>query len=222
MHVVAVISPKGGAGKTTLAMNLSSQLASMDLRVRLFDLDPQASATRWAKRDVSRKIEFTVVPLRCGSDHCALSDALRADPGLDIVVIDTPPQRSADINTCLRCADVALIPVTPSPLDLWGAQDALQEVLEVQQKRNRGRPLALLVPSRLIVGTLLARTLPGTLEGIGGHVAPPIHQTVAVAEAAIAGETIREYAPRNRAAEDFDRVANYVLDKLHSRAESQQ
>jgi len=203
-------------------MNLSSQLASMELRVRLFDLDPQAGATRWARLDVAQNLRFAVTTLRLGSNQNALMEALRAASRLDIAVVDTPPERSPDISMCLRYANVALIPVAASPLDLWGAQEALRQVHEVQQERDRARPLAIFVPSRLVTGSLLARTLPLTLAKIGEHISPPIHQRVAVAEAAIAGKTAREYEPRSKAAQEFDRVAKYVLDMLRSCAESKQ
>lgn len=62
-HNISSDKSKRGAGKTTFAINLCSQLASKDFRVRLFDVDPQASATRWAQRDVSQNLRFAVIPL---------------------------------------------------------------------------------------------------------------------------------------------------------------
>lgn len=109
---------------------------------------------------------------------------------------------------------LVLIPVTPSPLDIWAAEKAVELVREARKERGGVLPRSALVPSRLITGTLLAREIHETLMRLGEPIAPPITQRVAVVEAAVAGTTLTRYAPRSAAYREFTELANYVLKKL--------
>lgn len=146
-HVITIAQQKGGAGKTTLAVNLAVAYSRAGRSVALMDTDPQGSAGRW---------------------FMARVDAL-ADPGLefstasawgvtyeigklarehDIVIIDTPPKADSDLRPALRASDLVLIPVATSHVDLW----AVEMVLYMA---DRERKPAIVVMTRARPGTRL-------------------------------------------------------------------
>src|SRR4051794_29451859 len=116
MHTLALVCQKGGAGKTTLAIHLATEAAAHGLRTLLLDVDPQASAARWADRRKPGPIDVDVAvesPARLDS---ALQQAERE--GYDLVVVDTAPHADQGALRVARLADLIIVPVRPSILDL--------------------------------------------------------------------------------------------------------
>lgn len=132
-HVTAVINQKGGAGKTTLAMNLAAGLARRQQTV-LVDLDPQGSARQWASlgsEAFPAPVKQIVGPWDARSLHQGFKNYRH-------VVLDCPPSLDSHASqAALRACDVALIPVLPSPVDLW-ASLRLPEEIEAARKDNPG------------------------------------------------------------------------------------
>ena len=123
--VYTVAQQKGGAGKTTLAASLAACLAAT-CRVALLDIDPQRSLTQWyalrhARRPAARALTFSDVS---GWRLPSELERLRRDH--DVVIIDTPPQVDTDARIAIRAATWVLVPVQPSPPDLWAAQGTLK------------------------------------------------------------------------------------------------
>lgn len=115
MRTICIAAQKGGAGKTTLARNLAVAAVQDGQRVLCLDLDPQQSLRQWWQ---GREGD---APMMLASDPLpnALRATLDAAQGrFDLVVIDTPPAAPAWLTETLRAADLALIPVRPSPDDL--------------------------------------------------------------------------------------------------------
>jgi chromosome partitioning protein len=154
MTVIAVVGNKGGTGKTTLALNLAAGLGRRG-SVVLLDADPQQSAYQWrligderpglpAVIAAAHGLETTVAALRGVHEH---------------VVIDCPPSiKAPQTEHALRLADRALIPVQPSPMDLW-ATASLARIIDGLRPDNPGLR-ALIVMSQVEPRTTLSRLLP--------------------------------------------------------------
>ncbi len=146
--VITIAQQKGGSGKTTLAVNLAVAFSASGLRVAVLDTDPQGSLGRWfmARRDRlgDPGMEFSTASAWGVSYECEKLKKIN-----DIVIVDTPPKVDADLRPALREADLVLVPVASSHVDLW----ATDGVLDLVARENRR---ALLVLNRIKAGTRLA------------------------------------------------------------------
>lgn len=146
--VIAVVQQKGGSGKTTLAVNLAVACARRGMTVALLDTDPQGSLGRWfmARRERLGEagMEFSTSSAWGVSYEC---EKLRRSA--DIVIVDTPPKVDADLRPALREADLVLVPVASSHVDLW----ATDGVLDLAQRERKS---AWMVLNRVRAGTRLS------------------------------------------------------------------
>lgn len=161
MPKVAILNQKGGAGKTTLATNLAHALKLAGKRVLLVDADPQGSARDWNAAN-----EGKLLPV-IGLDRETLPVDLRAvEGGYDWVVIDGAPQVARLSAAAIKAADIVIIPVQPSPYDVWATAD-LVELIKARQEVTGGKPKAFFLSSRAIRNTKLSREIIEALEGYG-------------------------------------------------------
>jgi chromosome partitioning protein len=131
--IVAVAQRKGGAGKTTVVAQLGVAWALAGRRVTLLDVDPQGSLTAWAKvRADERHAAAPVIAAVQGWRLATEIDRLRA--GTDLILIDTPPHAETDARVAIRAADLILVPLQPSPMDLW-ATGATLELIRQEKRR---------------------------------------------------------------------------------------
>jgi chromosome partitioning protein len=130
-HVIAIAQQKGGTGKTTLAAHLAAEFARRGQRVAIVDTDPQGSLGRWfmARAEAGAPAMELSTSSAWGVGY--ETDKLRRST--DLVIIDTPPKADADLRPALRAADLVLVPVTPSPVDLW----ATDGVLDLARREQR-------------------------------------------------------------------------------------
>ena len=223
MQIISVINLKGGVGKTTIALNLAAALADQGHRVVLIDADPQQSATQWAQQGQlagapeAARLPLPVHPLQADAGAPRFKTALEQlaqAAQATLVVIDCPPELSDPALVAALLADLVVVPVTPSPLDLWAAKQAVATAQEARTLRDGHKPLISLVPSKLLPQTILARDLPAALEALGEPVAPAITQRVALVEAIVLGQTIGTYAKTSPAAAEFAALARHTLRRL--------
>lgn len=212
---IGVINLKGGSCKTSTLINLGGVLHENGHKPLLIDLDPQKSASQWAKQG-GDKFPYPVVSIDVGKDakrFKAKLDQLMKTHKADTILFDTPPQLEDEAFISALLCDIVLIPLTPSPLDLWAGQQAISTINEARQERN-GMPKIVLVPSRLVPNTVLAKEIKGSLKQFNEPVSPAITMRVAVAEAGIAGQPINLYAPGSASHKEFQSLAKFVLTNI--------
>jgi chromosome partitioning protein len=206
--IVAVLNQKGGVGKTTLALHLAAGLVGSAARVLLVDADPQGSARDWAAiRQVAPV--FTVVGLDRPTLHRDLPDLAI---GYDHVVIDGPPRVTDLTRSAILAADVVLIPVQPSPLDIWACSEVVGLIKEASVYTEKLK--SAFVVNRKIVGTAMGRDITQALDAydlsiLGSQIA----QRIAFAEAVASGQTVQETAPGSPAAEEITALVNEVRER---------
>ncbi|MBS3799739.1 MAG: AAA family ATPase [Thioalkalivibrio sp.] len=168
--VVAVVNQKGGTGKTTLSMNLAAGLARRG-RTLVVDADPQGSAGQWARMAREDRPFPTSVFAVAGPLDREIK-ALRRD--YDHIVVDCPPSlEGGAVASALGASDVALIPVLPSPVDLWGSVRMGRGLEEAQMKNRSLRPF--IVVNQLEVRSALSRAMKHALMEID---IPALEQTL--------------------------------------------
>lgn len=168
--VITIAQQKGGAGKTTLTAQIAAALARSGLRVAAVDIDPQGSLSAWhALRPAdAAALTLSQVPgWRLGNDL----DRLKNDH--DIILIDSPPHAETEAKTAIRAADLVLLPVQPSPMDLW-AMKPTQEVARKEKTPaliilNRMPPRGRL--SEQVLGQLATQETPVAATQLGSRVA---------------------------------------------------
>src|SRR6185437_1961973 len=122
--VITVAQQKGVTGKTTLAANLAAALAP-SRRVALLDIDPQKSLTRWHALRHARLQEAAALTFSDISGWRLTAELDRLKRTHDFVLVDSPPQIDTDAKRAVRGADLVLVPVQPSPPDVWAAEGTL-------------------------------------------------------------------------------------------------
>ncbi len=152
----AVLNQKGGVGKTTLAMNLAAGLARRG-RCVVVDADPQGSATMWARGSGRFPVPVVAMPREPRA-------ALPFFGGqYDYVVVDCPPSATdVSVAAAMDGADVLLIPVLPSPMDLW-ASTRLEELV-VQARRQRPDIRAYLVVNQMEARSAMSRAMESAMK----------------------------------------------------------
>lgn len=122
-HVITLAQQKGGVAKTTLAIHLAAAFAKQGYSTMLFDTDPQGTASHWhAQRKKSD------IGLIATSGWRLTRDLAMAREANDIIIIDTPPHAEMDIKVATRAADLVLVPIQPSPADLWAVKETMNTV----------------------------------------------------------------------------------------------
>ena len=140
MPVVAILNQKGGTGKTTLSINLSSAFAEL-YPTLLLDADPQGSALDWADSGTAPQMNLDALELQPGN---ILRDVRQLAPSYDLVIIDGPPGIGRVSADAVRAADIVLIPTKPSPFDMWASSDIV-EAVKARQNTTGGLPRAFFV-----------------------------------------------------------------------------
>ena len=216
-RIIAVGNLKGGTGKSTVAVNLACRLAESQA-VTLVDADPQGTAAAWLEggqaKGMPRLLEVVSRPLReaAGSGPWQAEMCARRHH-YGRIVIDLPPQKGEAFQAALRVADLLIVPVTPSAVDLHATAQAIAVLHRMRGQRD-GRPACLLVPSRVDRRLAQGRKAGALLEKLGCEVASALAQRASHVDAFSAAAWIGAHAPGTPAHDDICTLAREVEDQL--------
>lgn len=207
--IIALLNQKGGVGKTTIASNLAYGLHRDGGTVLLVDSDPQGSLRDWNEASGGE-----VLPV-VGLDRETLANDLTAvKTGYDIIIIDGPPQVARLNAAAIKAADLVLIPVTPSPYDVWACAD-LVEIITARQQVTGGKPLARFAISRARKHTKLSEGVDEALKdyGIPLLASRTVHREI-YAQTAAEGRTVY-HAAHPEAVAEIEALKHEVLEVLN-------
>jgi chromosome partitioning protein len=206
LTIIALLNQKGGAGKTTISTHLATGLRLAGHSVTLIDTDPQGNASDWAAARAGAQ-PLTVLRMDKPTIH---RDIKRIAPA-DYVIIDGASQANDLMVSAIKAADVVLIPVQPSPYDVWGT-GALVKLVHARMAVTDFGLRAAFIASRVITGSVIGRELDGVLEGFGlPMLGTKIYSRVSYADTAATGSTVLEEYPRDAAAAEMTALLAEVL-----------
>lgn len=213
-RIISVIQQKGGVGKTTLTVHLAHQLRlqNPNKRVAIADADPQQSASKWVKRGkVAGVCDIDAYTVAADGEGKYLRKELQAIDA-DLILVDLPPAiESVSLRAALY-ANLMLVPVGASALDIEAAKaaiDVCEEALGLDQQKQ-----FLIVPSKVRSSTAAGRELRSVLSQWGQVSETTLGLRVAYSDAATTGEGICTYAPSSPAHMEMQNLAIEVTQLL--------
>lgn len=206
MKTVAIISQKGGAGKTTLALHLATSSALQGRNTAIIDLDPQASAANWSDRRVAE------VPVVLSAHASRLSHEIGRvkDMDGDLLIIDTAPHSDSAALEAAKAADLILVPCRPAILDIEAISNTLNLV------KTTGKPIFVVMNAVAPQGNEATEAAEAIAE-LGVEVCPvQLRQRVAFSRALISGQSAEEYEPDGKAAQEASQLHAFMCEHLHT------
>lgn len=214
--VITVFNQKGGCGKTTIAMSLAGAIGLRGYSALVVDMDPQGTASRWASAaQEDHPFPASVISLAPmeGKMHRELKNHIDK---YDVIFIDCPPaMNSAAPTSAMLVSDLTLIPVVPSPADIWAAESAKR--LADAAKANNDGLVARVVANMVQRSTSIAKEL---MELLAEDEEFPLLKSslgsrAAFREAQILGSTVHSVPRSNSAIEEVEAMTNEVMSLLH-------
>ena len=209
MRTISIVSQKGGAGKTTLAIHLAAMAAATGHTPIIIDLDPQATAAAWSDWRAGEQPEVVTAP------HTRLIETLsKAEKlGADIAIIDTPPHSDAAAVQAVKAADLVLIPCRPHAFDLHAVKTTA-DLTNLTQ-----RPVCVVFNGVQPQATAVVLQAQDIVQAIGLSFAPVfLSQRAAFLSAAGAGKTVMDIEPIGKAAREVEALWQWASEQLDLRA----
>lgn len=201
--IIASGNLKGGTGKSTIAVNLACAFATQGLDVVLIDVDPQGTAVGWGERGLLPIVVIGDPPIDLHAPGRWPQRAMETARNVDLVVLDLPPLVGRVLASALMISDLALIPISPSAVDVGPTAEVLRLVRMSRETRQGLRPKALLVPNRVDYRSRYDARTQAAVETLRERWAPPLRQHTDFINAFAAGTWVGEYAPGGAAARDL-------------------
>ncbi|WP_339644384.1 AAA family ATPase [Jannaschia helgolandensis] len=205
MKTVAIISQKGGAGKTTLALHLATSSALQGRNTAIIDLDPQASAANWSDRRVAD------VPVVLSAHASRLNHEISRvkDMEGDLLIIDTAPHSDSAALEAAKAADLILVPCRPAILDIEAISNTLNLV------KTTGKPIFVVMNAVAPQGSEATEAAEAIAE-LGVGICPvQLRQRVAFSRALISGQSAEEFEPDGKAAQEASQLHAFMCEHLH-------
>lgn len=200
---------KGGVGKTTLSLHLAHLLTLRSYRVLVIDADPQGSARDWLEARTSAA-PFSVVGLDRPTIHRDIGQLMEH---YDVIVIDSPPRVTDIARSAILAADLIIIPVQPSPLDVWAARDTVALINDARVYKIEIQSVFAI--NREIVNTAIGREVS---EALGASDIPVlsshVSQRVSFAESMAQGQTVFETKSDPKAIGEIEAFGMELLSRL--------
>ncbi|MEG8223989.1 ParA family protein [Sphingomonas sp. HH69] len=209
MPTIAIISQKGGAGKTTLAIHLAAAAEDAGYTALVIDLDPQATASQWAAwRKDAPPVVIDSAPPRLGAK---IEQA--TTQGANFIVIDTPPHADSAASAAVEAADLVLIPCRPSAFDLAAVQTTASLV------KMRGKPAFVIFTAGSPTAPRMYDEAAQVVRGYGLEACPHIiADRAAFRHAAAEGKTAMEIEPNGKAAEEVRELYKWACQHVNMQA----
>lgn len=211
MRVAGVLHGKGGVGKSTVAVNVARALQLRGLEVVVIDCDAQGTAQSWK----ASRPDGVELPAVFGVDKASSleSDVRRLSDSFDVAIIDGGAHLDKMHAAIIKTSDLALIPVQPSPTDIWPSEEIVNLIRRRQQVT--GSPSAAFVISRRKVGSKLGKGVEDVLSRFELPVWEGTCDRVAYAEAMGKGRSVVEMNDAKAAAE-IESLTDNVIDTLRN------
>lgn len=208
--IISILNQKGGTGKTTLAVNIAREYTKRTIKTLLVDSDSQGSALRWHEESGGELIDLTCLPV-----NTLDKDVVKFKDRYERIIIDGIPRVSPLTVCAIKAADVVLIPVQPSPYDVWATEDLVRLIKE-RMEITEGRLKAAFVVCRRIKGTVLGREINHQLFDSGIPVlAHGTYQRQEYARAVQEGRTVCE--EMTEATKEIVEIVNELEDFYHGK-----
>lgn len=205
--IIGILNQKGGVGKTTLSVNLAGMLSRAGSNVLLIDADPQGSALDWAAARQGDPL-FSVLALPRPVLH---KEIARIGKDYAHVLIDGPPRVSDLARSAIMASDIVVIPIQPSPYDVWSAGEIVKLVDEAKVFHDLKK--IVFVVNRKIANTAIGRDV---REALASYPFPvlkgSVTQRVIFAEAAATGQVVWEIDREGLAAKEIESVLKEIME----------
>jgi chromosome partitioning protein len=206
--IISILNQKGGTGKTTLAVNMAREYTKRTFKTLLVDSDSQGSALRWHEESGGDLIDLTCLPV-----NTLDKDVVKFKDRYERIIIDGIPRVSPLTVCAIKAADVVLIPVQPSPYDIWATEDLVRLVKE-RIEITEGKLKAAFVICRSIKGTVLGIEIIVQLCALGLPVfGARTHQRQEYAKSVAEGRTVCE--GNTEAMREIVAITNELEDFYH-------